>query len=191
VRLPRPASRPGGEEAAPRAGTAARPARDPIPGENLAHPSSSPDPDFFQALRAERPRPGEYHWEPCCFCGLPIRNSATEPCRLLLESGAGERARHLDEYWCHEACFRARTVLTGALAGVRRGEGGEILNAVDLTAEDVVGERVLCPGCRQTVFASWPEGWDAHAAHRCGGAEGTTRAARKAAFKRRFAYLFR
>ena len=95
------------------------------------------------------------------------------------------------EYWCHEACFRSRTVLTGALAGVRRGEGGEILNAVDLTAEDVVGERVLCPGCRQTVFASWPEGWDAHAAHRCGGAEGATRAARKDSFKRRFAHLFR
>lgn len=82
-------------------------------------------------------------------------------------------------------------MLTGALAGVRRGEGGEILNAVDLTAEDVVGQRVLCPGCRQTVFASWPEGWDAHAAHRCGGVEGATRAARKASFKHRFAHLFR
>ena len=60
-----------------------------------------------------------------------------------------------------------------------------------LTAEDVVGQRVLCPGCRQTVFASWPEGWDAHAAHRCGGVEGATRAARKASFKHRFAHLFR
>lgn len=177
-----------------RPAAAARPAargRGLNPGGVLAPASEGPDPDLFQALRAQRPRPGEYHWEPCCFCGLPIRNSATEPCRLLLESGSAERGRHLDEYWCHEACFRARTVLTGALAGIRRGEGGEILNAVDLTAEEVVGERVLCPGCRQTVFASWPEGWDAHAAHRCGGAEGDTRAARKASFKRRFAHLFR
>lgn len=181
-------------EGAHRTAAAPRPAagrRGLTAGGLLATPPEGPDPDLFQALRAQRPRPGEYHWEPCCFCGLPIRNAATEPCRLLLESGSAERGRHLDEYWCHEACFRARTVLTGALAGIRRGEGGEILNAVDLTAEEVVGERVLCPGCRQTVFASWPEGWDAHAAHRCGGADGATRAARKASFKRRFAHLFR
>lgn len=153
--------------------------------------AASPEQDLFQALRAQRPHPAEYHWEPCCFCGLPIRTSATEPCRLLLETGVEGRTRQLSEYWCHESCFRSRMILTGALAGVRRDADGAILNATDLSADDVVGERVLCPGCRQKVFVSWPEGWDAHAAHRCSGVAGRTPEERKASFKDRFGHLFR
>ena len=72
----------------------------------------------------------------------------------------------------------------------RRDVSGAITNADQLTADDVAHQRVICPGCREKVFAMWPEGWDAHAAFRCGGVRGT-REQRKTEFRRRLAHLFR
>jgi hypothetical protein len=46
---------------------------------------------------------------------------------------------------------------------------GTILNAAVLSAADVAHKRVLCPACMEKEFEMWPEGWDAHAAHRCKG----------------------
>lgn len=68
---------------------------------------------------------------------------------------------------------------------------GTILNAAVLTAADVAHRRVLCPVCMEKEFEMWPEGWDAHAARRCKGLEGTTPEARKAEFKRVLRHLFR
>ena len=69
--------------------------------------------------------------------------------------------------------------------------GGTITNADELQAGDVANRRVLCPACRAKVFARWPSGWDAHAAHRCEAIQGGTEEQRKAEFQRRFARLFR
>jgi hypothetical protein len=68
---------------------------------------------------------------------------------------------------------------------------GTILNAAVLTAADVAHKRVLCPVCMEKVFAMWPEGWDAHAAHRCGGVEPGLPEVRKAAYRRALGHLFR
>ncbi len=73
---------------------------------------------------------------------------------------------------------------------VERGPNGAILNAIKLTAREVAGQEVLCPICERKVFKSWPEGWDAHAAHRCKGLANATEEERKAEFKRRCAHLF-
>jgi hypothetical protein len=68
---------------------------------------------------------------------------------------------------------------------------GTILNAAVLTAADVAHKRVLCPACMEKEFEKWPEGWDAHAAHRCKGVEGDSPQTRKAEFKRVLSHLFR
>ncbi len=73
----------------------------------------------------------------------------------------------------------------------RQDGGGVILNAEELSVDQVVGKRVRCPACRMLVFRSWPEGWDAHAATRCRGIPGTSQEARKAEYKRRYGQLFR
>ena len=70
-------------------------------------------------------------------------------------------------------------------------QDGAITNALELGAAQVVGRRVLCPGCRTLVFRSWPEGWDGHAARRCRGLKAREPEARKVEFKRRFEHLFR
>ncbi len=69
--------------------------------------------------------------------------------------------------------------------------GGIIADTHGLTFRDVAGKRVLCPACREKVFAVWPAGWDAHSAHKCAGLRGRDPEARKREFKRRFALLFR
>jgi hypothetical protein len=68
---------------------------------------------------------------------------------------------------------------------------GTILNAAVLVAADVAHRRVLCPACMDKVFEIWPEGWDAHAAHRCKGLDGSTPQERKAEFKQALGRLFR
>lgn len=68
---------------------------------------------------------------------------------------------------------------------------GAIINALELGAPQVVGQRVLCPACRTLVFRAWPEGWDSHAARRCRGLTASGPEARKAEFKQRFEHLFR
>jgi hypothetical protein len=73
----------------------------------------------------------------------------------------------------------------------RRNIDGIISNASELVVDDVVGDRVLCPSCHDKVFQVWPEGWDAHAAHRCTGVGGNSEEERKANFKHRWSQLFR
>ena len=68
---------------------------------------------------------------------------------------------------------------------------GIIRDATGLTARDVAHRRVLCPACGVKVFKMWPEGWDAHAAHRCKGLSAVTEEERKAEYKSRFQHLFR
>lgn len=65
------------------------------------------------------------------------------------------------------------------------------MNPLELTVDEIVHERVICPGCEVKVFEMWPEGWDAHAASRCNGMTGSTPEERKAEFKMRFGRLFR
>ena len=145
-------------------------------------------------LASLRPAKAEYHWDPCCFCGQPIRTSDTEPSRVWLEHGSEVRTRLMVEYWCHTACFNAR--LDPALQRttgpeIQRLPDGTIANAAELVADQVTGQRVLCPACRTMTFALWPGGWDAHAAHACSGLGPGTPEARKHEFKQRFATLFR
>jgi hypothetical protein len=73
---------------------------------------------------------------------------------------------------------------------IERGQNGAILNATSLTAREVAEQLVLCPACEIKVFKSWPEGWDAHAEHRCKGLTTSGGEERKAEFRRRFAHLF-
>ncbi|WP_025411321.1 hypothetical protein [Gemmatirosa kalamazoonensis] len=73
----------------------------------------------------------------------------------------------------------------------RRDAAGVIVNADELTADEVALQRVLCPGCREKVFEEWSAGWDAHAAHRCAGMTADTTEERKSEFRRRFGHLFR
>jgi len=68
---------------------------------------------------------------------------------------------------------------------------GTILNAAVLAPADLAHKRVLCPACMEKEFAMWPEGWDAHAAHKCKGLDDGTAEARKAEFKRKLGHLFR
>ncbi len=68
---------------------------------------------------------------------------------------------------------------------------GTIFNAAVLAAGDVVHKRVLCPACMEKEFEMRPEGWDAHAAHRCKRMENGTPQSRKAEFKRVLSHLFR
>lgn len=72
----------------------------------------------------------------------------------------------------------------------KRNKYGVIINAEELTADQVVHRRVLCPACRNLTFQMWPEGWDSHARTRCEGLTGSPRE-RKAEFRKRFAALFR
>lgn len=74
---------------------------------------------------------------------------------------------------------------------VQRDVAGVITNADDLTVDDVVGDRVLCPACGNHVFAEWPFGWDAHSATVCPAVNGATEKVRKDDFKERFGHLFR
>jgi hypothetical protein len=68
---------------------------------------------------------------------------------------------------------------------------GVIVNAMVLKAEQVATLRVLCPLCGDKVFEMWPEGWDAHASHRCQGLTTVEEMERKAEFKAAAALLFR
>ncbi len=74
---------------------------------------------------------------------------------------------------------------------IQRDTDGVIINANALNADDVAHKRVLCPACRAHVFELWPEGWDAHAWHKCSGVANITKADRKKVFKARYRYLFR
>ncbi len=66
-----------------------------------------------------------------------------------------------------------------------------IVNARDLTVDEIVHRAVLCPACREKVFEKWPEGWDAHAAHKCNRIEGNTPEERKKNYKAKYKHMFR
>jgi ribosomal protein S27AE len=74
---------------------------------------------------------------------------------------------------------------------IERNAGGAIVNADDLTADDVAHDKVLCPACGEKVFLAWPEGWDGHAGWKCPMIHGATPEERKANYKARFRRLFR
>ena len=78
-----------------------------------------------------------------------------------------------------------------AAVTVRRDAHGVILNAVELSADDVAMQRVRCPACDEKVFETWPGGWDAHAAHVCPGIPRGSENKRKAEYRRQFSHLFR
>ncbi len=71
---------------------------------------------------------------------------------------------------------------------VVRGPKGEILNAIELEAAEIAHQKVLCPGCKDKIFASWPDGWDEHAAYLCD-MPGNSPDARKDEFKKRYSRL--
>ncbi len=50
-------------------------------------------------------------------------------------------------------------------------------------ADVPMGRGRLCPACGKKRFASWPLGWDAHAAHTCTGVTGGTPEERKRVFR--------
>lgn len=64
-----------------------------------------------------------------------------------------------------------------------------ILNAGNLRSNEVVHRRIICPGCGNFTFDSWPEGWDGHA-QVCAGLEEEDPERRKAEFKATFRHLF-
>ncbi|MDB4869797.1 MAG: hypothetical protein JWL97_801 [Gemmatimonadales bacterium] len=74
---------------------------------------------------------------------------------------------------------------------IQRSPNGAITNPLELSVDEIVHQRVLCPACEEKIFEMWPEGWDAHAAFRCTGVTAPTPETRKADFKRRFSSLFR
>jgi hypothetical protein len=43
-------------------------------------------------------------WGPCCFCGLPIRTTNLDPCRLTVATVEGK----WQVWFCHSACFKER-----------------------------------------------------------------------------------
>ena len=98
---------------------------------------------------------------------------------------------------CPRAPYEAESeiVLTAHLRGFEMkpvvNSGGAVVNASTLRASQVVGEQVVCPACADKTFARWPDGWDAHAAHKCAALESKEPAARKVEYKATFRHLFR
>lgn len=74
---------------------------------------------------------------------------------------------------------------------VKRNSDGVIINAWQLTSQEVLHNRVMCPGCRSKVFEMWPLGWHTHVAFKCTGVKNGSEDQRKAAFKQQYSYLFR
>jgi uncharacterized protein (DUF433 family) len=141
--------------------------------------------------------------------GAPVFAGSDVPVRWLQEHL--DRGKELDSFLAAHPGVRAEVVNQALALGLeallqdvpieaglqqrsllpRVDAAGAIVNAEELSVGQVVGKRVRCPGCRMLVFRSWPEGWDAHAAMRCRGINGSDPEARKAEFKRRFGQLFR
>lgn len=71
----------------------------------------------------------------------------------------------------------------------RRDEKGVIINAEELTAEEVVRQPVRCPACSDMTFKTWPEGWDTHA-DKCSGLSPGSKDERKADYRVRYGHLF-
>ena len=141
--------------------------------------------------------------------GKPVFAGSTVPIEALLDSvRKGENVDRFLERFPELSSDQVTAVLAHALAEViererippdpsqgsllpRVDDRGVIVNAADLRPDQVVGKKVLCPACRSLVFKTWPEGWDAHAEHKCSGVTATDPVRRKAEFKRRYGSLFR
>ena len=141
--------------------------------------------------------------------GKPVFAGSTVPIEALLDSvRKGESVDRFLERFPELSREQVTAVLAHALAEViererippdpsqgsllpRVDDRGVIVNAADLRPDQVVGKKVLCPACRSLVFKTWPEGWDAHAEHKCSGVTANDPARRKAEFKRRYGFLFR
>jgi hypothetical protein len=70
-----------------------------------------------------------------------------------------------------------------AAQGVRNKFRADLLTRKQPTVGD---HSRLCPACQCKLFAGWPSGWDAHAAHVCTGVAGNTPEARKQAYRQCF-----
>jgi len=141
--------------------------------------------------------------------GQPLFAGSTVPVQSLLDSiRRGESLDRFLERWPELDLKQVLAVMAWALDDLiqrerippsppqasllpRTDDKGVINNAADLSADQVVGRKVLCPACRKLVFRSWPEGWDAHAEHRCAGITAVDPTRRKNEFKKRYGHLFR
>ncbi|HKP30406.1 MAG TPA: DUF433 domain-containing protein [Gemmatimonadales bacterium] len=141
--------------------------------------------------------------------GKPVFAGSTIPVEALLESvRKGESIDRFLERFPELSRDQVTAVLAHALSEVierervppappqgsllpRLDDRGAIMNAADLRPDQVVGKKVLCPACRLLVFKTWPEGWDAHAEHKCPGITANDPVRRKSEYKRRYGYLFR
>ena len=141
--------------------------------------------------------------------GKPVFAGSTVPVEALLD--AVRRGEPIDRFLDRHADLtreQVNAVLAHALGELierervppaptqgsllpRVDDKGVIVNAVDLRPDQVVGKKVLCPACRSLVFKTWPEGWDAHAEHKCSGLTANDASRRKTEFKRRYGFLFR
>jgi len=168
----------------------------PLPGAGLA---SEPVPRSRSPIRRS----------PDVLGGKPVFAGTTVPVEALLDSV--RRGEGLDRFLERHPDLTAEqvnSVLAYALGELiererippippqgsllpRVDERGVIVNAADLRPDQVVGKKVLCPACRSLVFKTWPDGWDAHAEHKCSGVTANDPARRKAEFKRRYGSLFR
>jgi len=81
---------------------------------------------------------------------------------------------------------RSQNKRAASLAGLQ-----VIEDTSGLVADDLVHRVVRCPACHDKVFKRWPDGWDAHAAHKCEGLDVGDPQSRKAEFKQRFRALFK
>jgi len=46
----------------------------------------------------------EVKWGPCCFCGQPIADGESDPCRVTVETAKSK----WQVWFCHAACFKSR-----------------------------------------------------------------------------------
>ena len=72
-----------------------------------------------------------------------------------------------------------------------KNENGAITNAIDLHADAVVGEKIVCPVCDDFEYENWPLGWDTHAKYRCEGLRGNDLEKRRDKYRNKTAHLFK
>ena len=56
----------------------------------------------------------EINWGPCCFCGLQIAATNTDPCRVTVETAS----KKWQLWFCHAACFKQRLTDSPELMGL-------------------------------------------------------------------------
>ena len=114
----------------------------------------------------------------------PVRKASGEDLLQLVLLGKQVGQEHIADI---ESGVSAKS----EAAKIQRDANGVILNAEQLTVDDVVKQKVQCPACQDYVFETWPYGWDAHAEFKCKGLEATSSEQRKVEFKEKYGHLFR